>query len=691
MSKDFSENLRGKSFQGTNLTNYNFDGADIRGANFKNCILIGTNFCNTTSGLQLFKILVLLGFSLLFIFLAGVLFGLAGIFAFLIPNFDENQLNLPNIISNIFILISFLIFIIITLWKDFLYGFFIGILVLTPSFLLSLQADAKNTVIQAFFIGSTVLSLSVTSWITISLANAVILIIISYSPIVIFASLTITLISAKTLLIPSLKITESTIIILSAAIISILGSYIASQALTGGDKFGWIKKIAVFIAATGGTSFYGADLTDADFTGAILKNTDFRTANLTRTRFHNAKKLDFARPGNTILANSTVLNLLVTLNGIGKSYPGANLKGANLKDAKLQEANLKEAHISEATFQEAGLEGANLTLTQAIGTNFTKAKITGACVEAWNIDSSTILDNVNCRFVYLLEYPKLGTDDRECRPSSGEFKEREFTKLFEKVLNTVDLIFRNSIDWKAFLNAFGKVQVKNQDTELTIQSIENKGDGVVIIKVAVPENADKEKIHSDFFQEYQSALKEVEKYKELLEENREKYSDMKNIVHLLAEQKPSIQVINTNHQEQNDVTNSNNDSSRKVEIGSIGRDFNASGQALNLGEISGTVTNTINELPPAPKPEKPGIKEILTQLQKAIEADTDLTAKDKEKALKQVKALAEAAQNPQEKEDLADTAITMLKGVLSNLPTAAKLVEECSKLLPLISGFLGLG
>jgi hypothetical protein len=52
--------------------------------------------------------------------------------------------------------------------------------------------------------------------------------------------------------------------------------------------------------------------------------------------------------------------------------------------------------------------------------------------------------------------------------------------------------------------------------------------------------------------------------------------------------------------------------------------------------------------------------------------------------------LAEAAQNPQEKQDLADTAITMLKGTIANLPTAAKLVEECGKLLPLIAGFLGL-
>ncbi|MTJ38187.1 hypothetical protein FJR09_04860 [Dolichospermum sp. UHCC 0406] len=132
------------------------------------------------------------------------------------------------------------------------------------------------------------------------------------------------------------------------------------------------------------------------------------------------------------------------------------------------------------------------------------------------------------------------------------------------------------------------------------------------------------------------------------------------------------------------------DSSRKIEIGNIGGDFNASGQALNLGEISGTVTNTINELPSAPEPDKPGIKELLTQLKTAIETDSNLTAKEKEKALKQVKSLAEAAQNPQEKQDLADTAITMLKGTIAHLPTAAKLVEECGKLLPIISGFLGL-
>lgn len=356
-----------------------------------------------------------------------------------------------------------------------------------------------------------------------------------------------------------------------AGVFVLFSAYIGWRSLKGDERDPWIRSYAIAFTATGGTSFYGADLTDADFTGAILKNTDFRAANLTRTRFYEAKKLDFARPGKTILSNPAVLNLLVTLNGRNKSYFGANLRGANLIGGDLKEANFKNANISEATFQEANLEWANLTLTQALGTNFTKAQMTGACVEAWNIESTTILDHVDCRFVYLLEYPKPGTDDRERRPSSGEFQPGEFTKLFEEVLNTVDLIFRDGINWQAFVNTFKKVQVENQDTELVIQSIENKGDGVVVVKVAVPDNADKEKIHSDFTENYQLALAAVEeKYKAQLQAKdneiviyRQKSAEMTEIVKLLANKPINVQV--DNKVENKNMTNSN-DSSRNVEV-----------------------------------------------------------------------------------------------------------------------------
>ncbi|MDB9465248.1 pentapeptide repeat-containing protein [Dolichospermum circinale] len=696
MVKNYSGlNLRGKSFQGQDLTNANFNGSDIRGANFTKAILKGANFSETTSGLQLLPIVCTIALSLLIIALGSIITGIGAIV--LVELWDlEKDLKI-KITTYIVILISLLAFAIITVAKNFLHGLFVAILVLTPSLFLSfIVSKANTTIIGQFLFGIAILCLIGIGWIIIALANIMMINIISYLPIVIFIGLIINLISAVSLLIKVPNITKPTLIGLTIVIVSILGNNIGWQASKGSEKFSWIKKVAISINSIYGTTFFSADLTDADFTGATLKNTDFRAANLTRTRFYEVKKLDFARPGNTILSNPDILNLLITLNGRNKSYIGANLRGANLIGADLKEANFKNADIIEATFQGANLEGANLTLTQAVGTNFTKAHITGACVEAWNIESTTKLDNVDCRFVYLLEYPKPRTDDRERRPSSGEFQPGEFTKLFEEVLNTVDLIFRNGIDWKAFITAFKKVQVENQDTELVIQSIENKGDGVVVVKVAVPENANKEKIHSDFTENYQLALAAVEeKYKAVLQAkdeeinfHRQQSGKIPEMILSLANKPINVQI--DNKVENKNMTNSN-DSSRKVEIGSIGRDFNASGQALNLGEISGTVTNTINELATAPEPDKPGIKELLTQLKTAIETDTDLTAKDKEKALKQVKSLAEAAQNPQEKQDLADTAITMLKGTIAHLPTAAKLVEECAKLLPLIAGFLGLG
>ena len=67
----------------------------------------------------------------------------------------------------------------------------------------------------------------------------------------------------------------------------------------------------------------------------------------------------------------------------------------------------------------------------------------------------------------------------------------------------------------------------------------------------------------------------------------------------LGANKP-INVQVDNKVENKNMTNSN-DASRKINIGSVGGDFNASRQALNLGDISGTVTNTINQLPASPQ------------------------------------------------------------------------------------------
>ncbi|MEG4915440.1 GTPase, partial [Microcoleus sp. B7-D4] len=131
------------------------------------------------------------------------------------------------------------------------------------------------------------------------------------------------------------------------------------------------------------------------------------------------------------------------------------------------------------------------------------------------------------------------------------------------------------------------------------------------------------------------------------------------------------------------------DQSRKIEI--TGGTVNASGAgALSLGDISGTVANTINQLSDSAKPDESGIKELLTQLQTAIEAETNLSDDDKAEALEQVKALAEVGKNPQEStmQKTGKTAMKILKGTIAGLPSAATLVEACSKLLPAIASLL---
>ena len=107
---------------------------------------------------------------------------------------------------------------------------------------------------------------------------------------------------------------------------------------------------------------------------------------------------------------------------------------------------------------------------------------------------------------------------------------------------------------------------------------------------------------------------------------------------------------------------------------------------LNLGEISGNVTNTIDHLPTSE------LADLLKQLQTAIETDADLPEKGKSTALEQVNVLAEVGKDPEqpEKKSLGQQAVNILKSAASFLPDTAKLADATSKLLPLIIKALGL-
>ncbi|NEP80191.1 MAG: hypothetical protein F6K39_19700 [Okeania sp. SIO3B3] len=107
------------------------------------------------------------------------------------------------------------------------------------------------------------------------------------------------------------------------------------------------------------------------------------------------------------------------------------------------------------------------------------------------------------------------------------------------------------------------------------------------------------------------------------------------------------------------------------------------------GNLSVTVTTSIDKLPDSSEPNKPGIKEALTQLQAAIEADSNLTKEDKEGALKELQNLAEAGKNPQENKQRAKGVVRFFKGLFTELPKTAKLIKDWEKLLPAIASFFG--
>jgi hypothetical protein len=138
---------------------------------------------------------------------------------------------------------------------------------------------------------------------------------------------------------------------------------------------------------------------------------------------------------------------------------------------------------------------------------------------------------------------------------------------------------------------------------------------------------------------------------------------------------------------ENTLMNHSSDQSQNI---SVGRDMNLSGSTLNLGEISGAVTNTINQLQSSP--ETTQLADLLSQLQAAIETETQLSDDDKALALEQTGKLAEAAKTPgsEAAKKPAKLAVGFLKGLVATLPATATLAEACSKLLPLIIPLLGL-
>jgi len=116
----------------------------------------------------------------------------------------------------------------------------------------------------------------------------------------------------------------------------------------------------------------------------------------------------------------------------------------------------------------------------------------------------------------------------------------------------------------------------------------------------------------------------------------------------------------------------------------------ANQSVVSLRDISGQVNNQLAQL--SDDPTQTQLKDFLTQLQTAIEAEPALTEEQKTEALEEVKELAAAGQAPQDgpMKKAAKRAITVLKGMTVGLGETTKFVEACNGLLPAISALFAL-
>jgi uncharacterized protein YjbI with pentapeptide repeats len=267
---------------------------------------------------------------------------------------------------------------------------------------------------------------------------------------------------------------------------------------------------------------------------------------------------------------------------------------------------LSPVKLSEAILSEADLQNADLSEASCIGTDFSSSNFTGATLEAWNIESSTCLDNVYCDYVYLL------CNHQERRPSSGSFAPGDFTKLFQEVLDTIDLIFQNGVDWKAFVRTFNDVQGQYDNADLGVQAIENKGDGVVVVKLHASPDADKPAIHQSFTEIYQLALQEAEaRYKAQLDakddqiaDYRQQSANMQEVVKLLAQRPINVDVKATAESK----SMQGNDYSRNINVGG-----NATGNVFQSGD--GNTASIEFQQVTLPPPDRVNIQAELAALQ----------------------------------------------------------------------------
>jgi uncharacterized protein YjbI with pentapeptide repeats len=381
-----------------------------------------------------------------------------------------------------------------------------------------------------------------------------------------------------------------------------------------------------------------------------------------------------------------------------------DLSGLQLIGVNLYGANLATANLSQTKLSQADLTNTNLCNAQAIKTDFTNANLSGACIENWAITPETNFTDVICSHIFL------NLDKSERKPASGSLEQGDFAKLVTQSTKSLDFFFRNGIDPQAFDFAFKKLRDEYPEMELSLKAVEDLGDGDRIVRFNTVPDAPKGEMHAQFTQDYEEIHQQLEstrnKVSELqkkldridLENKIERFElekqlavaigkleerptskDMQNLIYYQASQIGQQKVFNASNSTIN-MTDKSIQSGGDVFF--TGRDnTGVSGkdqQGVAGRDISGSVTNTIQQLRETNQPEAPQLSDLLEQLQKAVESSDELDKPEKEKALDYLNKIVEmSVKEPAQKKGMLPILLDAFTGVISK---AANLIDPVKKI-----------
>ena len=113
--------------------------------------------------------------------------------------------------------------------------------------------------------------------------------------------------------------------------------------------------------------------------------------------------------------------------------------------------------------------------------------------------------NIICEYVYLQNCSK------GRYPQNRDFEPKEFTKIFQEIDNTIELVFHNGINWRAFANAFKESNVQIYNTkgeEIFLREYKALDDGLIILTISIPDGLNEDKIKDNLIHQYKLKIAE---------------------------------------------------------------------------------------------------------------------------------------------------------------------------------------